>query len=152
VVFAAAISGFGGMFLFNGFVMVGFAVGSTADPVPAESLVVALDFLSRGHKYATKAITMKEFLSQGRLRSQFGRTCSDRLNLSSSLHQYSETKRSLSLIFQFIFRQITPMLHGILLITCMPHNFYTIYSHAAPLLEPIQNLNPDTLLALSVLS
>jgi hypothetical protein len=29
---------------------------------------------------------------------------------------------------------------------------YTIYSHAAPLLEPIQNLNPDTLLALSVLS
>jgi hypothetical protein len=57
VVFEAAISGFGGMHPFNGFVMVGFAMGSTANPMPAESLVIALDFLSRGHKYATKAIT-----------------------------------------------------------------------------------------------
>jgi hypothetical protein len=57
VVSETAIGGFGGMHPFNGFVMVGFAMGSTADPVSAESLVVALDFLSRGHKYATKAMT-----------------------------------------------------------------------------------------------
>jgi hypothetical protein len=36
-------------------------------------------------------------------------------------------------------------------ITRMPHNFITIYPHATQL-EAIQNLNPDTLLALSVLS
>jgi hypothetical protein len=49
-------------------------------------------------------------------------------------------------------RQITPMPHHLQVYYSHVTQIYTICPHATPLLEAIQNLNPDTLLALSVLS
>jgi hypothetical protein len=47
---------------------------------------------------------------------------------------------------------ITPMPHHLQVYYSHATQICTIYPHATPLLEAIQNLNPDTVLALSVLS